>query len=356
MVKIALFILSLIFLAARCPCPNHDPTICDSTNIIDTFVFDTVFREEIIYDTIITHKTIFDTIRIENVIYDTSYVNLDTCLCVNDDAPLEGATATSIWEGDDWWFLHNVGGIYENGLVTIPPAYIRPGETGVIRSPGTKSCHYYYPGNLMGDFDRAEIHSDYPIMNQVYVDSIMYLGWSDYFVHVTIGGYMGVLQLRTADRNVLEGCPDISLTIGRYSEGITNLGLVNGIMVNILDGKKEVGAVIRDLKEGVWYDFVIGVKFSKGDDGYFKIWAGEAGTLDYENPTYSYNGNTVFNLQQIQAGWNCGMTYDRCHTPQLRWGIYQWKPPRTLFESYKGPVRINLSEEGKTAFLKVVPR
>lgn len=353
--KLSLLISSLLFLAAQCPCPDcpeHDPTVCDSINVVDSITYDTIPVP--VPFPVPVDSVVYDTIPVHIPVYDTNYINLDTCQCEPTDIPLDGATATSIWEGDDWWFLHNVGGIYENGLVTVPPAYIHPGDAGMIRSPGTKSCHYYYPADM--EFDRAEIHSDYPIMEQVYEDSVMYLGWSDYFVHVSMGYGKGILQFRTADRNVIAGCADISLTIGSYSEGVTNLGLVNGIMVNILDGKQEVGAVVRDLKENVWYDFVIGVKFSKGSDGYFTIWAGEAGTLDYENPTYSYIGNTMFNLEQIVAGWNCGMITDQCHTPQLRFGIYQWKPPRTLFESYKGPVRINLSEEGKTAFLKVIPR
>lgn len=347
------YILSLIFIAGTCEWsnyPQHDPTVCDSVNVVDSITYDTIPVP--VPFPVPVDSVVYDTIPVHIPVYDTNYINLDTCQCEPTDIPLDGATATTIWNNNDWQFLCNQTGA---NILVKPPAYIEPGSIDQLRSKGTNSCHFFFPAS-MTDFDRAEIHSDYPIMGNVIEGSVMYLGWSDYYVHVSTDAGMTILQLRTADRNVIAGCPDISLTIGSVSEGITNLGIVNGIIVNMLDGKQENGAVIRNLRKHIWYDFVIGVKFSKENDGYFTIWAGEEGTLNYENPTYSYSGNTMFNLEQIEDGWNCGMTEDQCHTPQLRWGIYQFRTPRTLFESYKGPVRINLNEEGKTAFLKVIPR
>ena len=70
--KILLLIIAIIILAVQCPdCPDHDPTICDSTIWHDSINW--IEKDSTIYNykdsTIYHHVT------------DTSYVNLDSCEC-----------------------------------------------------------------------------------------------------------------------------------------------------------------------------------------------------------------------------------------------------------------------------------
>lgn len=280
-------------------------------------------------------------------LFDACSEKQDSLLEPYRDKPLEGATFTTLWDFD-----------YPRETTELKVwTYEFPisiGSSDKIRSPGTKSVHFDYKKGG----GRAEIFTDYNYLG-VGEGSIVYMGWSDLYVNAPLTKYT-VFQWRDQNRNI-PGCPVIQFVMaGSYESFGGSLGTVNGIVVIIKEALAAQGIILSNLKINVWYDFVIGMKYSKNGDGYFKVWAGEAGKLDYKNPVFVYNGPTMYSERDLgtmtepcgyDASWG-----DCFNEPQLRMGgCYMWGEDAD-FESYKGPLRINIGEDGKTAFLKVMPR
>lgn len=256
------------------------------------------------------------------------------------DTPLTGATYINTWDvlyDADLGLTKAVAG---TGSVT-------ENTTDYLRSAGTKSLHFVSNGV------RCEVHTKFNYLG-VEEGDIVYLGWSDYYVTLPINQYT-TFQFRDQDQNIT-GCPSIQFGIaGSYWD----LGTVNGLIVRLKEGAAGRAAIIPNMSTGKWYDIVVAIKYKKDGTGFFKIWAGEAGTLNYDNVTYSYTGATMYSLEDMGTPTEpCDYDYevDYFNSPHLRiGGCYQWGTVAP-FESYKGPLRINVGEDSKTAFLKVIPR
>ncbi|HYD02966.1 MAG TPA: heparin lyase I family protein [Alphaproteobacteria bacterium] len=278
--------------------------------------------------------------------------------------PIAGATFTTLWSGMDWitlnsdTYIRQYGGGQNNSLITI-------GSTDYLRSPGTQSVKYYHDGNA----NRVELHSR---MNYLGVKegTTVYMGWSDYYTILPIHNYT-VFQWRDQDKRSnsssgYTGCPIIGFDmVYRYSGHFNSSGgtTIKGIIVRIKEGRAPggKGTIIENIQANQWYDYVVAIKYSKGSDGYFNVWAGPSGTLDHtDQPVYSYTGPTMYSLSDLNTStapcsYDGGME-DHFNSPQLRMGgAYQWGT-KAVFESYKGPLRININETGEIAFAKVMPR
>lgn len=227
-------------------------------------------------------------------------------------------------------------------------------KTDVLRSGVGKSLRYYYPENPTRD--RVELHTSKNYLGVKEGDTV-YFGWSDYYKILPIHDYT-VFQWREQDEGYT-GCPSIQFAM---SSSYWDLNNVNGITVQIKEGVAGRGVILPNLKTGVWYDFVVAMKYAKDGTGFFKVWAAEAGSLKYEQVAYSYTGATMYSASDLtkntkpcdySATWG-----DRFNSPQLRMGgAYMWSTKK-VFESYKGPLRIDVNpkETGMDAFKKVVPR
>jgi hypothetical protein len=298
-----------------------------------------------------------------------SNLTLQLSTCLNPvppptgDIPLPGATFTTLWNDNKWYSelrtYPGQPGIVAQGTINFP-------DYGRLRSANTASIHMILPGGMARD-KRDEMQTNYHYLN-TQIGDIVAVGVSFYYVDFTcnLQRPMTIVQFRNIDQNV-DGCVDDDIEIVHTSLDRPQIGTVNGVIVNILAGTgvKDVGIVYTNLQKNKWYDVVFIIKYAKDNTGYFKIWWGEPGTLNYNTPNYSYTGKTVHSPADFgTADAPCSGTPtnlgDIFNTPQLRFlGSYQWGPSSILtdyFENYVGPLRINIGENSKTAFLRVIPR
>ena len=114
----------------------------------------------------------------------------------------------------------------------------------------------------------------------------------------------------------------------------------------------------QEAKVGTWYTFIMNIKYSRTDEGYFKLWIyehnNEAISFNHlDEPSYSRQGNTMYSVS----------TNDEDQF-EVRLGQYRWcrKPPNTptndsdrYINTYIGPLRFHRSNDIND-FYRVAPR
>ena len=175
--------------------------------------------------------------------------------------------------------------------------------------------------------------------------STVWFGWSEKWTEIDDSHTTSAMQIRS---NCSSGSPATKINMLPGKRLVLKIREMPGFPVKVVD-------IVR-IKEGVWYDFVMEVKYSKKNDGYVKVWVHEVGT----NASFSYNNPSAQVLRNptMLAGDNC---------PHVRWGIYRHqsadkKPGQIRQEDrmvikYVGPVKIHLGNNlGANGFEIVRPK
>ena len=251
-------------------------------------------------------------------------------------------------------------------------AQITFGIDSHTRFPGTHSARFYTNAafeelcNQNFSVERAEIHA-----NETYASlgvelgspgSTVWVGWSEMYTHLDRSHITTLFQFLSG-----EGSPSISINyFPGYGVALRRSRFRrNGVPGVVIFSEEE-------FQENVWYDFVVEMKYSYGDDGHVKVWAYKSGE---KSPTsYSYNdipraiitgptlhnGTTLVpaqeNVPQVDLG-----------PPRFRWGVYrhdsgdltpdQISPDEWLMEKFLGPARMKVGDNlGQAGFDAVKTR
>lgn len=126
------------------------------------------------------------------------------------------------------------------------------------------------------------------------------------------------------------------------------LGQVNGQIIRIGDGDAARAIILKDQKPGVWYKFIVLMKYAKDNSGWVKVWASDK-DLNYSTPVFEYSGFTMYSDIHLNPNGRPD-DLDHSHWPQLRFGVYQWTAPYLEQERLIGPLKINVGFGGIEGF------
>ena len=213
------------------------------------------------------------------------------------------------------------------------------GTDSHVRFPGTKSVEFWTNSNFEEtcnqnySSERAEIsvYADYRNLG-VREGSTVWFGWSERYDEIDESHTTTCFQFRS---NCSPGSPQIKI----------NMLPSRRLVVK----RKTPGEVldIVNIKEDVWYDFVVEINYGKEADSYIKVWYAEIGQ-DYGAPV-------VLAGPTLDRGDNC---------PHIRWGLYrhqsgdkkpsQIKPEDRVMIKHVGPASLYVgTDEG---FSRVDPK
>ncbi|MEP1554654.1 MAG: heparin lyase I family protein [Paraglaciecola sp.] len=261
---------------------------------------------------------------------------------------------------------------------------IEYGSGDFVRSSGTKSVRYYtdfgQTGITSSGVDRAEIHiRDALEKLDVNEGTTLWLGWSEYYISIDKARSATILQFRNQPtEDILR---ERGLDEAQISElidlGIHDDGPASAVELEAIDNQAYFKFAVRKgtpgswthadshlvatpVEIGKWYDFVVKIKYSQGEDGIYQAWFYEANSATYsvsDPPEWSYAGNTMYTYP---TGYNIEFG-----APQLRMGLYRWatkakhNPNITdddrYMSKYLGPLRLWVGE-GDEGFDMVKPR
>jgi len=230
-------------------------------------------------------------------------------------------------------------------------AIIHFGVTDVVRYLGTRSVMLHTDANIHAvcnqnnSVERAEIN-----LSQTYwgkpgragEGNTVWMGWSELWPDIDESHTTTILQFRS---NCGTGSPacQINMKPNRQLQ----------LRTRQIPVYKSLGTI----KENVWYDWIVEIKYSKTNTGYVKVWIYEAGDSD----TYSYDDTPTAQILNNPTM----LQDDGC--PHLRWGVYRWesgdKMPSEipaqdrLMTKYIGPARWKFGNDlGTEGFEAVKPR
>ena len=224
------------------------------------------------------------------------------------------------------------------------------GITDQIRFPGTHSvmmhtdANIYATCNQNNSVERAEINlgADWRRPGRAGEGNTVWMGWSEIWTDVDESHTATILQFRS---NCGTGSPACEV----YMQPNRQL-LLRTRQIPVY---KSLGTI----KENVWYDWIVEIKYSKTNTGYIKVWVYEAGDSD----NYSYSDPPTAQILNNPTM----LSTDEC--PHLRWGVYRWesgdKMPSAirvedrLMTKYIGPARWKFGNDlGAAGFDAVKPR
>ena len=238
----------------------------------------------------------------------------------------------------------------EGGAENTQGASLTFGIQDEQRFPGTYSIQHYTNANFLEvcnqnvTAERSEIHSltSYQDLG-VGEGTTVWFGWSEKWTELDDSHRMTTMQFRN---NCGDGSPatQIMMLPGKRLQVVTGAG-----PEDVLD---DIGFI----EEDKWYDFVVEIKYSKGNDGYIKVWMHEACSsqeFSYETPSAQ-----ILNSPNMYSNDDC---------PDIRWGIYRWESSDKVPDSiqvedrivikYMGPVKLHIgSDLGEQGFERVKPK
>ncbi|MCB9554456.1 MAG: heparin lyase I family protein [Deltaproteobacteria bacterium] len=259
------------------------------------------------------------------------------------------------------------------------------GVDNVVRYPGTKSVQFFSDRNLEARCNqhttshRAEMwattayrraEKDGTVNNpSLGVDvgtpgSTAWIGWSEYYEKMDTLNFSTLMQFRS---NPEFGGPAVSIEYRPDNPYKRGVGMY--IRTRSQNEPKEMGYhYIGSFETGVWYDFVVKIRYSYLDEsGSIRLWRRAARPGDPAIPPFEYDKPTVakdtVTLHGIDSPIPDGDQKDT--TPHLRWGLYRHSgsevdPAQIPVEhrvaiKYIGPVRIKLGESAE-GLQAVLPR
>ncbi len=252
--------------------------------------------------------------------------------------------------GEGVWVKHINCGIpsQPGGEDNAQGSTVTFGTTEQVRFPNSHSIKFWTNSNIEETCnqnftaERAEISSD---LNQDLLGlaegSTVWFGWSEIWTELDESHITTLMQFRS---NCDEGSPATQLNI--RPDRMLQIKTLNNPQ------QQDIGII----REHVWYDFVLEIKYSKESDGYIKVWMQAACSqteFSYASPSAQIlNSPTMFPT-------------DDC--PEIRWGIYRHGsgdkiPEEILVQDrmmvkYMGPVKtLSGNNLGQTGFEQVRPR
>ncbi|MEM6632740.1 MAG: discoidin domain-containing protein [Bacteroidota bacterium] len=236
------------------------------------------------------------------------------------------------------------------GLENTQGASLTYGVLEEQRFPGTYSIKHYTNANFLEacnqnvTAERSEVHTlnSYRDLG-IGEGTTVWFGWSEKWTELDDSHRMTTMQFRN---NCGDGSPatQIMMLPGKRLQLVTGAG-----PVDIID---DIGFI----EEDKWYDFVVEIKYSKGNDGYVKVWMHEAcssSEFSYQRPSAQ-----ILNNPNMYSDDNC---------PDIRWGIYRWESSDKVPSSiqvedrivikYMGPVKLHMGANlGERGFEIVKPK
>ena len=268
------------------------------------------------------------------------------------------AKKTFLWDHGDqgygfWRKAINCGnGDQPGSAKNTQGSKINIGTTKEQRFPGSNSVEFWTNAkfeeecNQNFSTERAELASNEKFRSLgINEDSTLWLGWSEKWTDLDESHITTTLQFRS---NCSSGSPATKINM------LPNRRLV--IKIRQMAGYPEKVVEITQVEEGVWYDMVVEVKYSKSNNGYIKVWMHQEGAnknLAYAKPTAQ-----ILDHPTMLPSDNC---------PHIRWGVYrhqsgdkkpsQIKPEDQMMVKYIGPLRIHTGNNlGELGFNLVKPR
>lgn len=222
----------------------------------------------------------------------------------------------------------------EFGDLSIPP-----------RSKGSKSLRHYIDCGQTGfqerGHDRSEVHIRSILSNMgIQENTILWVGWSEYYKNLDEDRISTILQFRNQPSSKLLGLQGISSYEGDIFKKVVDGGpafaielhpALKGLNFHFAVRKgtpnkwkipaKNKHTINDKIMIGVWYDFVLQIKYSQGNDGFIRVWHSlardGASSMKLDAPEWSYSGATMYQypiVNEIQVR----------PIPSLRWGVYRY--------------------------------
>jgi len=224
------------------------------------------------------------------------------------------------------------------------------GVTDQVRFSGTHSVMMYTDANIYAtcnqnfSVERCEIwvSEDWRASGRAQEGNTVWMGWSEKWTDIDESHWATILQFRS---NCGSGSP------------ATEIYLKPNRVLQLSTRQDPVHKIIGTLQEDVWYDWIVEIKYSKGYDGYIKVWWYQAGNPE----NYSYSDPPAAQILNNPTM----LSTDGC--PHLRWGVYRWEsgdltpsqilPADRMAVKYVGPTRWKYGNNlGATGFEAVKPR
>ena len=224
------------------------------------------------------------------------------------------------------------------------------GVTDQVRYPGTHSVLMHTDANILATcnqnntVERAEIsqYDNWRKPGRAQEGNTVWMGWSEMLTDIDESNTATVLQFRS---NCGSGSPACEIYMRPKR------------LLQLRTREIPVYKNLFTVKENVWYDWIVELKYSKTNTGYVKVWVYEAG----DSNTYSYSDTPTGQILNNPTM----LSTDGC--PHLRWGVYRWesgdKKPWAIPEhdrlmtKYIGPARWKFGNDlGAEGFEAVKPR
>lgn len=242
------------------------------------------------------------------------------------------------------------------------------GDLGIVpRSINSRSVRFYVDCGQTGfqsrKHDRAELFMS-PVLSEmdVHEGDSLWIGWSEYYRNIDKSRISTVLQLRnqpspksleqqgispiTTDiyKQVINGGPAVAIELMPNNQELHyHFAVRDGSPDNwkIPDSNKHTP--LEPIYTGIWYDFIINIKYSRNNDGHFRVWhARPGGTLKLDSPTWTFNGPTMYQYPTIN-----GIAVQP--EPSIRWGLYRYGCKAAGLDGGTPP--IDMSNRYMTKFL-----
>lgn len=255
--------------------------------------------------------------------------------------------------------------------------------TKLPRQPGSKNVRFYTDfgqtdaGSI--GMSRAEVHIRSTLQKlEVEEGSTLWLGWSEKYTHLDKEKITTVFQFRNQPNHTIlaEKGFDQNTISEIESQGHTSGGPAIGIITTPIDGQLHYKASVRHgstlnwqvsendtftfptaIERDIWYDFVVQIKYSQQNNGFFKIWISESNqSSQITSPTWHYVGSTMY---QYPAHYEFNIP-----SPEIRTGVYRHDRMHVsepisdqdrYMIKYLGPLRMWKGLDD-TGFMKVYPK
>jgi len=224
------------------------------------------------------------------------------------------------------------------------------GVTDQLRYSGTHSVMMYTDASIYAtcnqnnSVERAElsVNDDWRATGRAAEGQTVWMGWSEKWTDIDESHTATILQFRS---NCGAGSPATQINMKPNRE------------LELRTREDPVYKSLGTIQEDVWYDWIVEIKYSKGYDGYIKVWIYEAGDSD----NYSYNDTPTGQILNNPTM----LSTDGC--PHLRWGVYRWESgdlmpsainvDDQMMVRYVGPARWKYGNNlGTAGFDAVKPR
>lgn len=224
-------------------------------------------------------------------------------------------------------------------------------------------------GAATSGMTRAEIHIRSTLQDmKVKEGTTLWLGWSELYSDVDMEKITTVFQFRNQpneqslaevgfnqadidkliDADVSKGGPAVGIITTPINKALHyQFTARKGTTMDwkVPEGHSDISSF--PIEKNKWYDFIVQMKYSQGDDGRFRIWVyphNATGTVDYDItdiPQWDFHGATMYHYPE-----NYPLTIP---SPEIRHGVYRHERANSIelieekdryMTKYIGPLRL----------------